>query len=251
MTRAVMTAAVFVVAMLWTTLASAQIAPVSGCADCHFANPRAPRKDHLFDWDRSPHARNDVGCQSCHGGNPRTFEPLPAHAGILGPDNAKSPVNRRNLPATCGTCHTGPYVAFQDSQHYKLLQSNNQNGPTCSTCHGENSGRVLSAKALASQCAECHGPKEVAPRADRVRQVRELYEGVATVREEMKLAQQLIRRVTDRQRRDAYTATYENAQIPLTRAVNAGHRFVYDELREQLGEAQKRVAALMTQMANR
>jgi hypothetical protein len=142
-------------------------------------------------------------------------------------------------------------VAFQESQHYKLLQSNNQNGPTCSTCHGENSARVLSAKGLASKCAECHGPKEVAPRADRVRQVRELYEGVATVREEMKLAQQLIRRVTDKQRRAAVNAAYENAQIPLTRAVNAGHRFVYDELRDQLAEAQKRVTALMNDLANR
>jgi len=231
--------------------ATAQIAPVSGCADCHFANPDSPRQDHLADWDRSPHARNNVGCESCHGGNPQTFERPAAHAGMVASRSAKSPVNRRNLPATCGKCHAGPAAAFRESQHDKLLQANDGRGPTCSTCHGENSARVLSSKALASRCASCHGPKEVAPRADRVRQVRELYDGVATVREEMKLAQQLIRRTNDQQRRAAYAATYEDAQIPLTRAISAGHRFVYDELRDQLAEAQKRVAALMAQLANR
>jgi hypothetical protein len=142
-------------------------------------------------------------------------------------------------------------VAFQDSKHHELLKSGAQNGPSCSTCHGEVEGRVLSAKSLAARCNQCHGPGEVAPRAERARQVREQYEALASVREQMKLAQSLIKRVDDRQRRADLTAAYEQAEVPLTRAVNAGHRFVYDELREYLAIAQARVAALLSTLANR
>ena len=67
----------------------------SRCADCHFANPTAPRRDHLEEWDRSPHGRNNVGCEKCHGGNDRVFDKLPAHMGILASSNRFSPVNRR------------------------------------------------------------------------------------------------------------------------------------------------------------
>ena len=160
-------------------------------------------------------------------------------------------MNRRNLPATCGTCHAGPFVAFQKSTHYELLQSGNPKGPTCSTCHGEVDGRVLSPKALASECNYCHGPGEVAPRAERARQVREQYEALTVVREQMKLAQSLIERVDDKKRRASLIQAYEQAQVPLTRAVGAGHRFVYDELREYLAVAQARVGALLSRLANR
>lgn len=233
------------------TAAAAQIPPQSGCADCHYARPDSPRQDHLEAWDRSPHERNNIGCERCHGGNPKTFEAMPAHVGILGSADAKSPVNRRNLPATCGACHTGPFVAFQDSRHYQLLQTGNNRGPTCSTCHGDVDGRVLSPKALASRCNECHGPGEAAPRAERARQVRDQYESLTVVREQMKLAQSLIKRVTDQKRRVALTDALQQAQVPLTRAVNAGHRFVYDELRENLAVAQRRVEAVLSTLANR
>jgi Cytochrome c7 and related cytochrome c/Cytochrome c554 and c-prime len=230
---------------------SAQIAPQSGCADCHYAHPESPRRDHLEAWDRSAHARNNVGCERCHGGNPRVFEALPAHAGILTPGNAQSRVNRRNLPTTCGACHTGPFVAFQASKHYELLQSGDERGPTCSTCHGDVDGRVLSPKALASRCNECHAAGEVAPRAERARQVRDQYESLTVVREQLKLARSLITRMDDKQRRARLTEAYEQAQVPLLRAVDAGHRFVYDELREQLGVAQKRAEAILSTLANR
>lgn len=233
------------------TTASAQIAPHSGCADCHFADLRSPRRDHLESWDRSPHGRSDVGCEKCHRGNPRTFEAFLAHAGILRPSDPKSPVNRRNLPSTCGTCHVGPVVAFEDSKHYELLKSGDQKGPTCSTCHGDVDGRVLSAKALASQCSDCHGPNEVAPRAERVRHVREQYEGLAAVREQMKLAKSLIKRVDDKKRRAVVTQAYELAEVPLKRAVDAGHRFEYGELREYLAVAQTRAGALLSNLSNR
>lgn len=228
----------------------------SRCADCHFANTNlrtrpAPRSEHLEAWDHSAHGRNNVGCEKCHGGNATTFESLPAHVGILNSGNPASPVNRRNLPATCGTCHTGPLRAFQTSRHYELLQSANSDGPICSTCHGAVEGRLLSAKGLASRCNDCHGPGDVAPRAERAQLVREQYEALATVREEMKIAQALIKRVDNKERRGTLTEHYDQAQVAVTLAVDAGHKFVYDELRRLLAAAQQHVASLLSELANR
>lgn len=233
------------------TVAAAQIGPQSGCADCHFANPRSPRRDHLESWDRSPHARANVGCERCHGGNPHTFEGFRAHSGIVPPTDPTSPVNRSNLPATCGACHAGPFLAFRKSTHYELLRSGSRNGPTCSTCHGEVDGRVLSAKALASECNECHGPGELAPRAARAREVQEQYEALKAVREQMKVAQSLIKRVDDKKRRASLTEAYQQAEVPLIRAVEAGHQFIYADLREYLAVARSRVEALLSNIANR
>ena len=101
--------------VLFATPAASQ---QSRCADCHFSRPDAPAPDHLSDWDRSAHSSNNVGCEKCHGGDATTFEPFLAHRGILNSTNPASPVNRRNLSATCGTCHAGPFVAFQNSQHF-------------------------------------------------------------------------------------------------------------------------------------
>jgi hypothetical protein len=217
----------------------------STCADCHFARPDSPAQDHLFNWDRSPHARNNVGCEKCHGGNATSFEPLQAHAGLLTARDAKSPVNRRNLPATCGACHIGPFVAFQDSRHYQLLEAGKSDGPSCSTCHETVGARLLSAKALEARCASCHGPEEVAPRAGRARTARDTYEQLAAIRAGLKVADARIKRVADPARRALLADALQQAEVPLTRAVNAGHRFVYDELLESAAVAQKRIEALM------
>jgi hypothetical protein len=229
--------------------ADAQFAPQSGCADCHFARPDAPAPDHLAAWDRSPHGRGEVGCEKCHGGNPKVFEPLVAHKGMLGPGHRLSGVNRRNLPATCGGCHVGPFVAFQDSRHYQLLRDGIDVGPTCSTCHGTTEGRVLSAKALGSQCNSCHGPNAVAPRDKRAARARELYQTLAGVRDSLRTASSLIKRVKDPERRADLLAAYQQAEVPVTRAVNAGHKFVYAELEEYLAVAQERTDALLARLA--
>jgi cytochrome c554/c'-like protein len=231
-------------AMLLPAAASGQ-SYRSTCADCHFARPEAPAQDHLFNWEHSLHGRNNVGCEKCHGGNASTFEQLQAHAGLLTADAVKSPVNRRNLPATCGACHVGPFVAFQDSRHYELLKSGKPDGPTCSTCHETVGGRLLSAKALEARCASCHGAAEIAPRAGRPQAARQIYERLAGLRLDFKAAQGSIKKVRDPARRALLLDAYGQAEVPLIRAVNAGHRFVYDDLVEYSELAQKRIDALL------
>jgi hypothetical protein len=239
------------VATLMTLAGAPASAQQSFCADCHYANPSAPRPDHLEEWDRSPHGRNRVGCEKCHGGNAAVSEAFRAHTGVLNSADEFSRASRRNLPLTCGQCHVAPSVAFEASRHYELLRSGSNRGPTCSTCHGAVDGRVLSPRSLASKCGECHGPDEAAPRAGRVQAVRVQYEALSGVREQAKQAQALIKRVTDRKRREDLTAALDRVQAPLTRAVEAGHKFVYDDLKAQLAVAQQRVDALLNTLANR
>jgi len=233
------------------SVAAPAAAQRSTCADCHYASASGIRRGHLEEWDRSPHGRNDVGCEKCHSGDAKEFEPFLAHRGVLNPADPSSPVNRGNLPFTCGQCHIGPAVAFESSRHFELLKSGNAKGPTCSTCHGDVDGRILSPRALASACNACHGPGETAPRAERARLVREQYEDLRNVREQMKLASKRIARVDDKRRRDNLMRLLTRAEGTVGRAVEAGHKFVYDDMSAYLRLAKQHVDELLTTLANR
>ena len=222
----------------------------SRCADCHFSRPTAPRLDHLSDWDHSAHSRNNVGCERCHGGDATTFEPFLAHRNILNSANPSSPVNRHNLPRTCGTCHAGPFVAFQKSQHFALLEKGDSRVPVCSTCHGDAGYRRPSARALETECAQCHGPGRIVPRPERAEAARTLYSALHESRELMRTARSLVNRVGDKPRRAQLDYAYQQAEVPLIEAVQAGHQFVYDDLKERLSVARQRIEALLSQLAN-
>jgi hypothetical protein len=248
--RFVLLAAVAATVVVAAASAEAQIAQTSRCADCHFANPDAPGRRHLLDWDLSPHGRANVGCEACHGGDASTFESLLAHRDLVPFGAPDGPLTPRNLPRTCGVCHAGPFVAFQDSRHYEMLRNGDRSAPTCATCHGDTAAGLLSARALESRCSSCHGPGETAPRDRRAQQVRELYEEVAFARADLKQAQSLIRRVEAGARRQALDEAYQQAEVPLIQAIQAGHRFVYDDFTERLAVARERTEALLEQLAN-
>jgi len=222
----------------------------SRCADCHFANPGSVSASHLSEWDLSAHGRNNVGCETCHGGNARSFEPFVAHKDILATANPASPVNPVNLPKTCGTCHTGPFVAFQRSKHYELLITGNKNGPTCATCHGEAAGVRLSPKALEAQCTTCHWAGRIAPRPDHPGQGRMAVEGLREARALLKDARRAIERVKGKARRADLERAAQQAEVPIIEATEAGHAFVYDQLSERLTTARARLAALFERLAN-
>ena len=232
-------------------------AQTSRCADCHIANINTTGTNwtgfalrHLGEWDMSPHADKNVGCEKCHGGNATTFESFLAHQNMLNTRNPASPVNRFNLPKTCGTCHTGPYVSFQKSTHYKLLMGGDDRGPTCSTCHGEAAGNLLSPKSLEGQCNQCHGEGKPQARPERAANARIMMTEVALVRTTLKEASSLIKRVKDKATRTKLEEQWQQAEVPLIEARNAGHEFVFDNLRERLDRAKSRADALMDQLAN-
>jgi hypothetical protein len=230
----------------------------SRCADCHIANQQggggmlsANAARHLQDWDLSSHGRASVGCEKCHGGDASTFEKFLAHRDILPTSSPASPVNRVNLPRTCGTCHTGPFVAFQKSRHYDILRGGDDRGPTCSTCHGEVAAYLLSPNSLANACNRCHGPgRPVARGADRAADAKLLMSDTREVREALNHAKSLIGRVKDKASRAKYEEAWQQAEVPLIEARNAGHQFVFDNSKERLALARTRVTALLDALAN-
>lgn len=233
--------------VLWTEgVMSAQ----NRCADCHFANPVPSMSNHVTDWDLSAHSRNRVGCDGCHGGNPSSFEANVAHRGVITPANRTSPVSRFNVVQTCGTCHTGPFVAFQKSQHFAMLQKGDTQVPTCVTCHQEVGARLLAPKSLEGQCASCHGPGKAAPRAGRPALARQMMEGVRDARATLRETRRLIDGVKDPARKKRFLDAAQQAEVPLIQATQAGHAFVYDDLEERLATAQRRIAFLRVEVSN-
>jgi uncharacterized membrane protein YfcA len=93
-----------------------------------------------------------LACEECHGAGPR-----------LAPTQSASPVNPRNIPATCGRCHKAELEAYQSSSHARGVAAGNGLSPTCVSCHG--SHVILAARAataptsvarVSTTCARCH-----------------------------------------------------------------------------------------------
>src|SRR5450631_3253225 len=79
-------------------------------------------------------------------------------------NDAKSPIYKFNVPATCGKCHTDVDNTFMKSIHGQALTRGNAQAPVCTDCHGIHSikshtdpnspaaGQNLSR----DTCARCH-----------------------------------------------------------------------------------------------
>ena len=239
------------ISLLLPLLGNPQIPSQSSCGDCHFANPDAPGGSHLADWEYSAHGRNAVGCEACHGGNATTFESFRAHRGVLNSRNPASPVNRLNLPETCGGCHIGPFVAFQKSGHFELLKEGSEDSPSCSTCHGDVAAHLLSPNGMGRQCEQCHGePGGVSYNPDYAAQGKLLLDLVREARETLSQASPLIARIDDTDRQSRLEEAYRQAEVPVTEAVNAGHSFNFADLEERLAVALQRAESLLEELAN-
>ncbi len=92
-------------------------------------------------------------CTDCHG----------AHT-ILAANDAKSPIYKFNVPATCGKCHTDVNNTFMQSIHGQALAHGNQMAPACTDCHGIHSIKSHSdpnspaadKNVSRDTCARCH-----------------------------------------------------------------------------------------------
>jgi hypothetical protein len=131
-----------------------------------------------------------------------------------------------------------------------LLQAGDDRGPTCSTCHGEVAANLLSPTTLRKRCATCHGEGRPQARPGRAEDAQLLMTEVAEVRTRLKEAQSIIRRIKDKSLRAKFEEQWRQAEIPLIEARNAGHEFVFDNLKERLERARQRSDALMDALAN-
>lgn len=144
--------------------AAASLAPKI-CGSCH--------KDELKGFVASVHAtaakNGDAqapSCQTCHG----------AVHKILTAQDPASPVAKKNLPETCGSCHANadflakhqipfarPVEAYKLSVHGRAVAAGNQDAATCSDCHGSHEIRAardaqskINHWNVPATCGTCH-----------------------------------------------------------------------------------------------
>ncbi len=218
------------------------------CVQCHYANFfDVPASARLGDWEQSAHAKHGVSCDRCHGGDPTTFVPVEAHRGVLASRHSGSPVNRTNLPTTCGTCHDAPVRAFGRSRHLAVLQDGDPQAPSCATCHGAMTARRPSPLALERTCAGCHGP--ASPSAGYPASARVSVEDIDTVQRLLDGAAQALAKVAnpvERQRLDAERRLVESS---VTAAIDALHAFDLGAVKLRVRAARDRVERLQREVA--
>jgi len=141
-----------------------RIVSKSGCVACHAKTGNGGAVFLAYiQWASSPHAAKSVACEACHGGDPTTDDKDKAHAGMLPASAPGSPINPKNVPATCGRCHEPEYRHYVESKHYRQLEDNGR-GANCVTCHGAKAGTVLTAATVARTCETCHNvEKQINP----------------------------------------------------------------------------------------
>ena len=134
------------------------------CGRCHgqkfLMESRGQSAQPFISYQESVHGRaTEKGsqkaavCTDCHG----------AHE-ILAANNAKSPIYKFNVPATCGKCHTDVNNTFMQSIHGQALERGNAQAPVCTDCHGIHSIKAhadpnspASEQNLSKDiCARCH-----------------------------------------------------------------------------------------------
>ena len=164
------------------------------CGRCHgqkfLMESRGESAQPFISYQESVHGRaTEKGsqkaavCTDCHG----------AHE-ILAANNAKSPIYKFNVPATCGKCHTDIDNTFMQSIHGQAIARGNAQAPVCTDCHGIHSIKSHadpnspSAEQNVSRdtCARCHEgvrlSQEFGVPGNRVNSYFDSYHGLAAER---------------------------------------------------------------------
>jgi hypothetical protein len=140
------------------------------CSSCH-SNEELMRQyglstDQYQKYATSEHGRmlledgnmDVAACVDCHG----------VHV-ILPPDDPASQAYRKNLPFTCGECHsnegymesytipTNQLDDFLESVHgIELMEHNSRAVPECARCHGVHGARAPGTTEVYNVCGQCH-----------------------------------------------------------------------------------------------
>jgi hypothetical protein len=129
---------------------------VACSVECHVDTLEKFAKNNYEQWTNSRHALFNVTCDNCHGGDPDQDIKEKAHTGIKRSSDPDSTVFYRNVPETCGECHSEELKQFMNSLHYQRLKALKQ-APTCDTCHSPHEFRVVINKTeLYDLCRTCH-----------------------------------------------------------------------------------------------
>jgi formate dehydrogenase gamma subunit len=135
------------------------------CAACH-ATEVAQFNSSIHGHVHAKIAGDAPTCKSCHGS---------AHE-VVAASDGRSPVNKANLPDTCGRCHSNPTLAarymfnvalpveaYKQGVHGHAIQQGNMKAASCNDCHGihdilpasDQRSRIWKQN-VGSTCAQCH-----------------------------------------------------------------------------------------------
>ncbi len=160
--------------------------------ECHATTLNKIAKSNYEQWTKSKHALFSVTCDKCHGGDPDSDIKENAHIGIARSSESNSTVFFRNVPETCGKCHTNELKEFKNSAHYQKLKALKQ-APTCDTCHQPHGFKVLNVSDFHDLCSNCHNPDmRVAP-SDAPDKAITALENAQKLKDEIKLADNAIK----------------------------------------------------------
>ena len=141
------------------------------CLNCHYER----QKKLVETWEKSSHARNDVGCYECHKADPFDLAAKRGHFGF----NVQLPVS----PMRCAECHEEQYASFASSSHALAYETIRHAGlastspvlfeSSCAICHGNElkmyNGKAephkwpnhgigrINADGSRGNCSACHG----------------------------------------------------------------------------------------------
>ncbi len=136
---------------------------ISCSLECHEDVIRKQATDNFQQWSDSVHSQYYVTCDACHGGNPAADTEAGAHASMKNASDPNSTIYFKNIPDTCGKCHSDVLANFKNTMHYQRLRAESR-APSCITCHQPHTFKVLKASELTNVCSVCHNPKDnIAP----------------------------------------------------------------------------------------
>ncbi len=127
--------------------------------ECHADIIRKTATDNFQQWSNSDHSKYFVTCDACHGGNPDARTEKEAHATMKNKNDTNSSIYFKNIPETCGKCHTEELDHFRNTMHFQRLRATSS-GPSCITCHQPHTFKVLKASELTNMCSVCHNSKD-------------------------------------------------------------------------------------------
>jgi predicted CXXCH cytochrome family protein len=122
------------------------------CQTCHPDNFKQSQ-DSVHSQALTAGNKNAPSCSDCH--NPHT-------QGLIKDDKGNLlPSARAQIPLTCAKCHNAIFTEYASSVHGKgVLEANNPDVPTCTTCHGVHSIANPTTAAFRNNsiqlCASCH-----------------------------------------------------------------------------------------------
>lgn len=134
-----------------------KIAQEKMCIACHSKqeNHTGPTASFVLSYEQSVHG------QALKNGNGKAANCVDCHSSheMQKASDARSKVNKANIPNTCAKCHASEVAAYKGSIHGIAFSSGNSSAPVCTDCHGEH--KILAPKNPDSPVSKLHVSEQV------------------------------------------------------------------------------------------